>query len=244
MLKLVRYRGRLAVTRAVSALPARALAIVAVVVMALGVSAVARATTVPTGDRWPQFSAAGIPVLQDKPQIAVSQAGDDPETDAAAAVAPAAAPKNAVYNLTPGKDGPWVILHPQVFLVFWGSWWLSTKSSAFVDQWQTITFFESLGGKKDHWSPILNQYYEAPLSDAGNYNVDNYNSLGTYPVLLGGSAAAGPSSTPMTRRSIPPKTRWLLRLPLPTRSVLTRTTSRLRSSRSSSHQAESSPSST
>jgi len=60
MLKLVRYRGRHAVTRAVSALPARALAIVAVVVMALGVPAVARATTVPTGTAGPNSQLPGF----------------------------------------------------------------------------------------------------------------------------------------------------------------------------------------
>jgi hypothetical protein len=198
MLKLVRYRGRHAVTRVVGAQPARALAIVAVVVMALSVPVVARATTAPTGDRWPQFSAAGVPVLQDKPQVTVSQAGDNPEADTAA---PAAAPTDAYYNGIPGKDGPWVILHPQVFLVFWGSWWLSSNSGASVDQSKTIAFFESLGGKKDHWSSILNQYYMTTLSDAGNSSVSISNSLGTYPVLLGGSAAAGSIIDP----SDPPK---------------------------------------
>jgi len=84
--------------------------------------------------------------------------------------------------------------------VFWGSWWISGKSSA-AYQRQLISMFESLGGTNDHWSTILNQYYMAPLSDSGNNNVDVYNSLGTYPVLLGGSATTGSFIDP----SDPPK---------------------------------------
>jgi hypothetical protein len=177
MLKCGRYHGRDIAARAVSRLSVRArIGVAAFTITALSVPAAASATTAP----------AGIPVLQDRPQVTVSLAGDNPETGATARVA---TPKDATYNLTPGTDGPWVILHPQVFLVFWGSWWFST--SALADHSAVINFFKSLGGTNDHWSPILNQYYEAPLSDAGDNNVNVYNSLGTYPVLLGGSAATG-----------------------------------------------------
>ena len=120
---------------------------------------------------------AGIPVLQDKPQVTVGPSGNGGEP------ASAASQKGGYINYLGGP----VITAPQVFLIFWGSWWVSNGSS---EQKQLTAFFEGLGGKGDKWSTIANQYYYTQ-EEKDHQTITSYPDLGSGPVLLGDSAKTG-----------------------------------------------------
>jgi hypothetical protein len=76
-----------------------------------------------------------------------------------------------------------------VFLVFWGSWWVTdTSGKAKAAQKALAAYFSGLGGATDHWSAILNQYY---LVDPGTRQKIYIDGTPSPPPLLGGSLKTG-----------------------------------------------------
>jgi hypothetical protein len=140
----------------------------------MSVSAAASAAS-PDGKPWPRYSLAGIPVLQDKPQVTVGHMGNGGEP------ASAAGGNGGYINYQGGLE----IFDPHVFLIFWGSWWVTNGAA---EQSTLASFFKGVGAPGDNWSPIANQYY-----GCGGQNLPSwcYPDLGANPVLIGDSATTG-----------------------------------------------------
>src|SRR5690349_1453902 len=77
---------------------------------------------------WPKMDSAGVPILAQRPEVhAVARGGTAPAANLPGKGGPAPGCPGPTDG-PPAYCGGFVNPHPQVYLIFWGSWWVTDTS--------------------------------------------------------------------------------------------------------------------